>query len=170
MNSKNISDVDAEIARMVDGMDFSDTPAAKPEGPTAPVLHRGTKSKDGTVVVYGTSWGNWSELGVQGFAASPEEAINAALDSHHTKYKAVGETDKWIWLGMDEYIRSANGSDCTVKRIGMGWMAEVRKHSAKGWFDSPEAAMAAFDKDQISGPRSNKGATSDSLDDVDFDD
>lgn len=138
--------LDAEIARMIEGMDFSDDPEPPPKAPSMPQVFITKLLPDGTVVVYGSRGGYWSELGEQSFMSSPAEALAFALDTTSRKYKAQGETSQWMRYSSDEFSRSISGTQCTVKRVGGGWMAEVRTHTAQGWFSTAQEAMAAADK------------------------
>jgi hypothetical protein len=167
MKNTNHDACEAEIARMVDGMDFSDDPTPPPTAPGSPKVFITTLLAGSTVMVYRSPGDYWSELGAQGFMTSPEEAINAALDTSHTKYESVGETSQWVRHSRDELSRSSKGTNCTVKRVGGGWIAEVHTHTAQGWFRTAEAAMAAVNKALVvRAPPS----VDDLIDDMDFED
>ena len=146
MKSTPNPDFDEDFESLIDSMDFSDDPTPPPKAFSPPQVFITELLPDGTVVVYGQPRGWWSELGAQSFMSSPAEAISIALDTKRRKYKADGETSHWVRYGSDEFRCSVNGTDCTVKRVVGGWMAEVRTHTAQGWFRTAEEAMAAAGK------------------------
>ena len=137
MNTKNPA-IDAEIASMIEGMDFSNYEATQ-VNPTQS-YPKGVylqPPKSGIAVVYCRHGGFWTTP--EGFCthSTAQEAIDYAL--HPPK------APQWVH-GKGERGPFGGSTYATVERVDQGWMCEVRIHIAQGYFKTREGAQAAADK------------------------
>lgn len=145
----NRPEIDAEIATLIDSMDFDDSPdtptSPAQESPKAVYLK---PPANGIATVYSIDDDTWKSDDGIGSHSTAEAALAYALNPPKTPQWDYGghEGDGWQWYSHDEYYRDVGSTRASVKLMAGGWVSAVRTHTVQGNFKTAEEAIAAANK------------------------
>lgn len=142
----NRPEIDAEIATLIDSMDFEDSP----DTPTNPAQERPKAvylkpPANGIATVYSIDDDTWKSDDGIGSHSTAEAALAYTLHPPKTPQWDYGghAGDGWQWYNDDMFYRDAGSTRAYVKLTAGGWVSEVRTHTVQGNFKTPEEAIAA---------------------------